>query len=109
MYLAADILNKVGKYTEPTQEQMSWAESVRNQVKAMTGVSIDNISLEGGQVQYIGLGKLKQLYPLSTKDKSGLMLLPQLNNIEKQKLPIVHADGSVAIINQKQVKDIKLC
>lgn len=101
MYLAADILNNIGKYATPTQEQLSWAESVRNQVKAMTGVSIDNISMEGGQVQYIGLGKLKQLYPLPAKDKSGLMLLPQLNNIEKQKLPIIHADGSVTNYKSK--------
>jgi len=101
MYDAADILNKIGKYNNPTQEQITWAESVRNQVRTMTGVSIDNISSEGTSIQYIGLGKLKQLYPLTTKNKSGLMLLPQLANINNQKLPVVHADGSVTNYKSK--------
>lgn len=101
LYLAADILNKLGKYTNPTLEQSTWAETVKTQVRTMTGVSIDNISMDGSTVQYIGLGKLKQLYPLPTKDKNNLMLLPQFANINNQKLPIIHVDGSVTNYKSK--------
>jgi len=101
MYDAADILNKLGKHINPTSEEINWAESVKNQVRVMTGVSIDNISSEGTNIQYIGLGKLKQLYPLPAKDKSGLMLLPQLSNVSNKKLPIIHGDGSVTNYKSK--------
>lgn len=95
MYDAANILNGTGNFKSPTEEQIVWAKSVKDQVRVMTGVSIDNISVSGNTIQYTGLGELKQLYPLQVKNNGGLMLLPQVNNIDKQKLPIVHEDGSV--------------
>lgn len=101
LYIAADILNNIGKFANPTPEQISWAETVRDQTKGLTGVSIDNISMEGNNIQYIELGKLKQLYPLPAKNGTGLMLLPQLQNIGKQRLPIVHTDGSVTNYKSK--------
>ena len=95
LYDAADILNRTGKFIGATQEQVNWAERVRDQVKAMTGISIDNVSMDNGSIQYTALGKIKQLYPLPVKNGQGLMLLPQLANVNNQKLPIVHEDGSV--------------
>lgn len=95
MYDAADILNGTGKFQNPTQEQVSWANRVKDQVRVMTGISIDNVAVTGNSIQYTGLGDLRQLYPLPVKGDKGLMLLPQINNFGKQKLPIVHQDGSV--------------
>lgn len=95
MYDAADILNGTGKFQDASQEQVAWANRVKDQVRAMTGISIDNVAVTGTSVQYTGLGELRQLYPLPVKNDKGLMLLPQVNNFNKQKLPIVHQDGSV--------------
>ena len=112
MYIASDILNKLGKYQVPSQEALSWAQTVKDQVKTMTGISIDNISMEGNTVQYIGLGKLKQLYPVPVKRNNkitgeGVTLLPQLNNINNQKLPIVNIDGSVSNYKSKSGEGYK--
>lgn len=95
LYDASDILNKQGQFQNPTREQIVWAERVRDQVKSMTGISINTVSMDNGNVQYTGLARLKQLYPLPVRNGDGMMLLPQLANLNNQKLPIVHEDGSV--------------
>lgn len=121
LYDAFDILNRQGQYNNPSDEQVVWAERVKEQVRALTGISIDAISTSvDGKIQRIGLGRLRQLYPvtqtqlatdilnnpseytpkrvqwaMNAAQNTQYMLLPQMQNFEKQKLPIIHDDGSV--------------
>lgn len=91
MLNAVDTVNKFGAFSNPSQEQIEWAEKVIKGVKSITGISIDK--MEGSA--HTGLDGFRETYPQLSKKTQGEMLLQvQMRNINKP-LAIVDENGNV--------------
>ena len=107
LYHAVDIFNKIGDHTNPTNAQTVWANKVIRGVKNLTGVNVGNISVIKGKVARVGMGRLREMYPIKVKGGPGFTIMPQMDNIESQKLAIIAADGTVTNYVSKADKNKK--
>ena len=107
LYAAAENLLKYENRTDlTTQEQdlLNKAKNIRDQVKNISGISIDQVSTQpDGKVMFTGLSKIRDMYPKATFEvsKSGdstfkeYKIVAQVANIDTAKLLIVDNDGNV--------------